>query len=122
MSGKKGGIMPEFKSCEEFRNSILKKMDEGRNHRFLNDDSWDLDCFDGEPGEQGWAERGRYRAIGVIKRTSPISEETIDLYAKRLELALEALKDEFCRVADDEDGFGASAVSDFIVAVQKLLK
>ncbi len=112
--------MPAFKSCDEFRKSILKKMDEGRDFRFLNDDSWDQDCFDGEAGEQGWAERGRYRAIGVIKRTTPIPEETIDLYAKRLESALEDLKNEFCQADDDEDGFGAGAVSDFIVVVQKL--
>ena len=110
--------MKDFTSCEEFRAWVLQQVDP----RGLSDDEDDdldpMDCFEGEPSMLGWAERGRYRAITIIKETTPFPDETVTIYAKRIETSLHALKDEFCQDVDDEDGFGAGAVMDFIETVK----
>lgn len=106
--------MKDIKNCDDFRKLVLHQVDEGSS----SDDEDDDFILMGEASTQEWDKIGRYRAVSIIKETTPFPDETVTLYAKRLETSLNALKEEFHQDTEDEDGFRVAAVMDYINTIQ----
>jgi len=114
-----GGIMTKIETCEEFRDRVLRKTAER-----ISPALGHIMEYSGmqryNPGK--WAMRGCGAAEYLIERTPPLPEEIVEQYGKRLLGKLEALKKEYYDDPDDEDGFAAGAIADYIRTVEALLK
>lgn len=69
-----------------------------------------------------WSMRGLGAARQVLAQTIPRPHETFEDYAARLEKELQETKMRFKNDPDDEDGFGAGAVTDVLYKLSVLLR
>jgi hypothetical protein len=69
-----------------------------------------------------WSLRGLGAARGIIAQAIPLTGETLESYAARLEKELLIKKRRFMDDPDDEDGFGVGAVTDVLYRLSELLR
>jgi len=115
--------MSKFKSCEEFRIALLNKIEDRMTARYSDttDPFWVSESLmGGYYNASKVAVDGYDEACNLIEKTGPLSTETVEEYARRVELSLQKLKKKFSDDLDDEDGFAAGAVGTAICMIHEL--
>ncbi len=110
--------MSECKAAKELQDRALK----GSMGGVANASSSLLGNHSGRYNPDRWATRGIVSATNLIEETSPLPDESVEQYGKRLLEKLKELKKEYYEDPDDEDGFAAGAVASYVFAVEAILK